>query len=110
MKTRKHHREPVSAEGTCRIAGGAVWHTVLENLTSDGCRIADPQGGLAKGQRIHVTIGRGAPHRAEVCWWRKGEAGLAFVNPLPELLLTTLRESSAEQARKTGASSPARYC
>ena len=83
---------------------------MFDDLTSDGCRIADPQGGLSKGQRIQVVIGRGASHRAEVCWSRKGEAGLAFVNPLPELLLTRLREDSAEQTKQAGVGSPARYC
>ena len=110
MKTRKHHRQPISAEGACRIASGAEWRTVLEDLTSDGCRIADPQGGLSKGQRVQIVISRGSPHRAEVCWWRKGEAGLAFANPLPELLLNSLRDDVVETSQSQPKTSPARYC
>lgn len=110
MKTRKQNRKPVSAEGACSIANGARWRTVLEDLTSYGCRIADPQGGLTKGQRIEVVIGGGPPHRAEVCWSRKGAAGLAFAQPLSELLLNTLRENSASRTRQTGCTAQARYC
>lgn len=100
----------MSASGTCRIANGAQWAVVLEDLTTDGCRIADPQCGLTKGQRVQITVEQGAAQRAEVCWWRKGEAGLAFAQPLSEQLLKSLRENPESASGTARTVSPARYC
>lgn len=110
MKTRKQNRRPVSAQGACRLASGAQWSVVLEDLTTDGCRIADPNRTLAQGQRVQIVVVRGAPHRAEVCWWRKGEAGLEFAQPLPDDLLGSLRDNAPEPLAARHTSSTARYC
>ena len=110
MKTRKQPRQPVSAAGTCCHQGGVPWAVHLEDLTVDGCRIADPIKRLAKGQRVEIRIAGSGVFRADVCWHRNGEAGSAFVRELPQALLKGLRGQASTSGTQTSQASGARYC
>ncbi|RGP42132.1 hypothetical protein BPTFM16_02443 [Altererythrobacter insulae] len=110
MKTRKQPRQPVSAAGTCSHKGGVPWVVRLDDLTVGGCRIVDPIGRLAKGQQVEIRIDGSGVFRADVCWHRNGEAGLAFVRELPHAMLKRLRDRASTFGGHMSQSIGARYC
>ncbi|MEP0392768.1 MAG: PilZ domain-containing protein [Erythrobacter sp.] len=88
--TRTSERVPTSADGTCKTDHGYQWDVSFQDLSSGGCRVEDPRGGLGLGSYVSLIIAGTGPHKAEVAWRQGDRVGLEFTRPLPARVLKHL--------------------
>jgi len=81
---RDYERTPTSAVGTYTNERGEEKEIAYRDLAQGGCRVHDPAGGMHFGARVSLTIEGTGPIKAEVAWRDGEDAGLEFVNLLPE--------------------------
>jgi len=81
--TRTSERVPTSAAGTCKTDRGYQLDVSFQDLSSGGCRIEDPHGGMGLGTYVSLIIAGTGPHKAEVAWRQGDRVGLEFLRPLP---------------------------
>jgi len=80
-------RFPTDLQSDCRMADRA-WTSRLCNISTTGCMLVCPEGGLPSGWILRLRI-RGVPAiDAEIVWQHRGHAGLRF--------LVALRSDSME--------------
>lgn len=79
-------RFPTDLEADCRMAGEA-WAARLRNISTTGCMMATPDGGLPSGWMMRLRISGLPAIDAEIIWRHRGHAGLRFLLPLhPEAM------------------------
>ena len=76
------------------------WDIRLEDLSSGGCRVDDPRGGMALGEYVRLFIAGTGPHMAEVAWRQGSRVGLEFQTPLPERIFALLAEDRWDEASR----------
>jgi hypothetical protein len=69
---------------------GQFWTARLHNISTTGCMIACPEGGLPDGWLMRLWIGDLPVTDAEVIWRHRGHAGLRFLMPLQSTALEHL--------------------
>lgn len=85
---------------------GQFWTARLHNISTTGCMIACPEGGLPEGWLMRLWIGDLRVIDAEVIWRHRGHAGLRFLMPLQSTALEhlgyCLPESGASARQPAG--------
>ena len=75
---REAYRYPTDFTADCRMAGDA-WTSRLCNISTTGCMMVCPEGGLPAGWMLRLRI-KGLPAiDAEIIWKHRGHAGLRFL-------------------------------
>jgi hypothetical protein len=75
---REAYRYPTDFTADCRMAADA-WTSRLCNISTTGCMMVCPEGGLPAGWMLRLRI-RGLPAiDAEIIWKHRGHAGLRFL-------------------------------
>ena len=98
VEQRLAHRIPTDLEAVCRMAGQA-WPARLRNISTSGCMIACPEGGLPEGGLMRLRISGLHAIDAEVVWRHRGHVGLRFLLPLQVTSLEHLGSRLPETAR-----------
>ncbi|HSQ95549.1 MAG TPA: PilZ domain-containing protein [Croceibacterium sp.] len=81
VEQRAAYRFPTDLQSDCRMADRA-WTSRLCNISTTGCMMACPEGGLPSGWMLRLRL-RGMPAiDAEIVWQHRGHAGLRFLVPL----------------------------
>lgn len=89
MEQRAAFRYATDLEADCRMSG-RTWSARLRNISTTGCMIANPEGGLPEGWMLRLRI-EGLPLvDTEIIWRHRGHAGLRFMVPLASSALEHL--------------------
>jgi len=81
MEQRAAFRFPTDLLADCRTRDRS-WPARLCNISTTGCMMACPEGGLPDGKRLRLRIRGLAAIDAEIVWQHRGHAGLRFAVPL----------------------------
>ncbi|MXO58119.1 hypothetical protein GRI89_00975 [Altererythrobacter salegens] len=81
IEQRRAYRFPTDLEADCRMSGQA-WSARLHNISTSGCMMACPEGGLPEGSMMRLRIRGLQVIDAEIVWRHRGHAGLRFMQPL----------------------------
>ncbi len=81
IEQRSARRFPTNLEADCRMAG-ETWSGQLRNISTSGCMLACPDGGLPSGWMMRLRIRSLPAIDAEIIWHHRGHAGLRFLKPL----------------------------
>ena len=95
---RSSERVPTRAMGSCKTDRGYQWDVAFQDLSSGGCRVDDPRGGMSLGSYVSLIIAGTGPHRAEVAWRQGDRVGLEFLRPLPPRVFKHLAAEEWELA------------
>lgn len=74
-------RFPTDLEADCRTLG-ASWASRLRNISTTGCMITLPEGGLRGNEPLRLRVRGLAAIDAEVVWQHRSHAGVRFRVPL----------------------------
>ena len=78
----RRERRPVSMRGFALREDGSSHEILLLDLSYEGCGIQTSEN-LRRGERIKLSILRRGAIDAEVCWCKRGKAGLIFLAEEP---------------------------
>jgi hypothetical protein len=96
---RDFERTPTSAVGSYTNARGEEAEINFRDLAQGGCQVHDPAGGMKLGAKVALIIEGTGPINAEVAWRDGEDAGLEFINLLPEQVFRHLIAQEWELAR-----------
>ena len=103
---REAYRYPTDFTADCRMAGDA-WTSRLCNISTTGCMMVCPEGGLPAGWMLRLRI-KGLPAiDAEIIWKHRGHAGLRFLVALHPTALEHLGFTLPEPRRPAYRPDPA---
>jgi len=98
-------RFPTDIEASCRAAD-LSWPSRLCNISTSGCMMTLPEGGLSDEAPLRLRIRGLSAIDAEVVWQHRGHAGVRFRVPLHPAALEhlgfALPEGAWENAIRTG--------
>ena len=98
MQTRQSSRTPITVPGTVLSARGQEWRVHVDDLSTGGCRLDDPDGGLRLGELVKLSVGGVGPCVAEIAWRQSTRVGVEFVRPLSERVINAMGRSDWDAA------------
>ncbi len=97
---RDYERTPTRAVGSYTNERGEESEIEYRDLAQGGCRVDDPAGRMQFGAQVSLFIEGTGPIKAEVAWRDGNDAGLEFIQLLPEQVFRHLIAEEWELARK----------
>ncbi|MEM1052327.1 MAG: PilZ domain-containing protein [Pseudomonadota bacterium] len=107
--TRSSERVATCAVGSCKTDRGYKWDVSFQDLSSGGCRVEDPRGGMNLGTYVSLIIAGTGPHKAEVAWRQGDRVGLEFLRPLPPRVFKHLAAEEWDLATNAHATDSTNY-